>query len=115
LLALGLFAPSIIRAEDTLPKDIAARLEAKWLTAAKRIQAGERVIYYHGTATPDDAAKGDKWSGQVEGEILVLTPSMATACGKFRLTPTGGISISGPQQMKLVDGEPPWKKLLQSP
>ena len=102
-------------AADNLPKDIAARLAPKWLADAKQIRTPEHVIYYHGSATGSTAPDGKHWAGVIEGEILVLTPSMANACPKVRLGPTGSISIEGVSQMKLADDAPPWKKLLEQP
>lgn len=113
LICLAL-APVASFAGDDLPRDIAARLSSKWLVAAEQIRTPEQVIYYHGSATGRTAPDGKRWAGMIEGEILVLTPSMANACSKVRLGPEGGISIQGKGQMKVVDKTPPWKKLLKN-
>ena len=102
-------------AADDLPKDIAARLATKWLADAKQIRTPEHVIYYHGSATGSIAPDGKHWAGEIEGEILLLTPTSAMACPKLRLGPTGSITVQGPSQTKLVDDAPPWKKLLGKP
>jgi hypothetical protein len=100
-------------AADDLPKAIAARLAPRWLADAKQIRTPEHVIYYRGSARGGVAPDGKHWAGVIEGEILVLTPTMANACPKVRLDPTGSISVEGASHMKVVDDAPPWKKLLQ--
>ena len=109
------FASATTLAADNLPKDIAARLDPKWLLDAKQLRTPEHVIYYHGSAVGDTAPDGKHWAGLIEGEILVLTPTTANACPKVRLGPTGSIAVEGKSQMKLVDGAAPWKELLQKP
>ena len=100
-------------AADHLPKDIAARLATKWLSDAKQIRTPEHVIYYQGSATGGAAPDGKHWVGVIAGEILVLTPTMATACPMVHLGQTGSISVKGPSQGKLVAEPPPWKELLK--
>ena len=108
-------ASATVLADDDFPKNIASRLAEKWLADAKHIRTPEHVIYYHGSATGNTAPDGKHWEGEIVGEILVLTPTMAAACPKARLGVTGSISIEGTSQSKLVDGAPPWKKLLDQP
>src|SRR5436190_1780559 len=75
-------------AADDLPRNIASRLTAQWLADAKQIRTPEHVIFYHGSATGSTAPDGKHWAGEIEGEILVLTSTMATACPKVRLGST---------------------------
>jgi hypothetical protein len=105
----------MVLAADDLPKAVATRLAPKWLAEARQIRTPEQVVFYHGSATGSTAPDGKHWAGEIVGEILVLTPAMATACPKLRLSPTGGISVQGPHQIKLAEGVPPWQKLLDPP
>jgi len=100
-------------AAPDLPKEIASRLAAKWLADARQIHTPEHVIYYHGSASGGTARDGKHWAGEIKGEILMLSPTMAIACPKVLLGPTGSISIEGTHQIQIADGAPPWKKLLE--
>ena len=111
---LAIASATVLSADD-LPKNIALRLAAKWIADAKQIRTPEHVIFYHGSATGSTTPDGKHWAGVIEGNVLVLTPTMAIACPNLRLSPTGGITVIGPSQSKLVDDAPPWKKLLEQP
>lgn len=114
LLSVGwaLASATTVAAED-LPKEIAARLAPQWLADAEQIRTPEHVIYYRGSAVGSLAPDSKHWAGVIEGEVLVLTPTMAAACPKVLLGPTGSISLVGKSQSKLVE-DAPWKKLLES-
>ena len=79
--------PMAVFGADSLPAEISARLEPKWVAAAKQIRMPGRIVYYHGAAKGKMAGDGKHWIGKIDGEILFLTPKYAMACLDMRLPP----------------------------
>jgi hypothetical protein len=108
LLAAGCTTPS------APPASLAARLTPEWIAGAKRLHSGERTIYYRGRAHASVGSRESQWAGTVNGEILALDPRIAIVipAGTLKLTPGGGMKISGPGHTTVASDTPVWKHLL---
>jgi hypothetical protein len=108
LLAAGCATPS------APPPSLAARLTPEWIAGAQRLHSGERTIYYRGRARASAGSRENRWAGTVNGEILALDPRLAIVipAGTLKLTPEGGVNVTGPGHTAIASDSPVWKHLL---
>lgn len=95
------------------PPALAGKLDPTWIASAKRLQSGQRTIYYRGRANTDAGSSARHWSGTIEGEVLVLNRDMAVVVpsGKFTLRSNGAVATSGPHTV-ITERSESWKHLL---
>ncbi len=108
-----LFAACASPAPTAPPPELAARLSPTWIAGAKRVRAGERVIYYHGSARPSSATPDGAWSGTISGDIIVLDVQSALIVtgGSVTLRPPASVGVSGTSQI-ITSEAPAWRDLL---
>lgn len=113
-LAISLLVACSTPARDSAPPPVlAARLNPTWIASAKRLQSGNRTIYYHGRANAAPGSLPREWSGTIEGEVLVIDTNMAiiVPAGTFTLHSTGAVATNGPHTV-VTDHPNSWKHLL---
>ena len=92
-----------------------SHLTPKWISSATRIQAGDSVIYYRGTAQRASSEE-DPWTGVVKGDILFLSRDRALLipAGTLTLQAPNSIKVAGPSRTVVArPGEsPPWRYLM---
>jgi hypothetical protein len=98
-----------------MPKvpSLESRLSSEWLANATRIESGNRIVYFRGTA--ERASPADQpWLGTVKGNILLLSPSQSI------VVPSGTLTLIEDEQLKwtgvsrstLHTEPPPFRHLL---
>jgi hypothetical protein len=73
-----------------------SHLEADWISKATRIQSGDSVVYYRGSAQRVSSVD-EPWTGTVQGDILFLSPQRAV------LIPSGTLRWKGATPSKFLD------------
>jgi len=110
ILILGVFALAS-HASEPMPQLIADRLTEEWIKRARREVHGDRVIIFDATSQG-----GNSVISEIRGEILILSPTSATACSRVTIRLKDQITVEGLSQSFVSPYQlPPWNKLLPHP
>jgi hypothetical protein len=66
-----------------------SRLTREWLSKATRIESGDSVIYYRGSAVRSSPVN-ERWLGTVTGDVLFLSPKQSIVVPSGTLTLLAG-------------------------
>jgi hypothetical protein len=102
-------APTLEPSESWLE----SRLSRDWLARSTRIESGDSVIFYRGSAQRT-APESEPWLGTVVGEVMYLSPKFAIVVPAGSLTLRAGDQhkATGRTYLRFWSAPPPYGHLL---